>query len=136
MLGHTCTVFHTIDGSRHEIEGLYLDTILNENREENFGGIRKERWLAWMEFLNELKDICLATPEDAIFAQEHPANRRQQQNKNSPLAARGSNLSNLPDASQAIDIDLLKPMIDFLNDWLSDMKDNEKGYNYYCPKNR
>mmetsp|Transcript_14970 Transcript_14970/g.22515 ORF Transcript_14970/g.22515 Transcript_14970/m.22515 type:complete len:1308 (-) Transcript_14970:8-3931(-) len=56
LLGRTCTAFHTC-GGRHNIRGLYVDTILNEKRykgEEN----RKKLWFAWMRFLTELINVC------------------------------------------------------------------------------
>ena len=57
LLGKTCTVFCTCAG-RHSLQGLYVDTILNEKRlkgEEN----RKALWLAWMTFLSSMVQLCL-----------------------------------------------------------------------------
>lgn len=56
LLGRSCTAFSTCT-SRHNIRGLYVDTILNEKRfpgEEN----RRNMWFAWQKFLSSLVDIC------------------------------------------------------------------------------
>jgi hypothetical protein len=64
LLGRSCTLFSTCT-SRHNIRGLYVDTILNEKRfpgEEN----RRNMWFAWQKFLASVVDICesRATKED------------------------------------------------------------------------
>lgn len=57
LIGRTSTVFHTA-GSRHEIEGLYLDTILNERRLKGEAG-RKHLWIQWMIFITKVAKICI-----------------------------------------------------------------------------
>jgi hypothetical protein len=56
LIGRTSTIFNTIRG-RHEIEGLYVDAILNERR-VNMDDERKYHWIAWMKFLHRLIEIC------------------------------------------------------------------------------
>jgi hypothetical protein len=66
LLGRTCTVFHTV-GSRHSMQGLYLDTILNERRIKGEAN-RRNCWIAWMRFLNALIDVSLLMKEEAAAA--------------------------------------------------------------------
>lgn len=62
LLGRTCTVFHTV-GSRHDIQGLYVDAILNEKRIKGENG-RRALWVAWMSFLTSLVDVCYLIEEE------------------------------------------------------------------------
>ena len=55
LIGRTTTVFHTI-GGRHNISGLYLDTILNEKRGKGEAN-RRHLWLSWIEFVTILGRI-------------------------------------------------------------------------------
>ena len=54
LIGRTATAFHTI-GSRHSIQGLYMDTIINELR-RGFDK-RQDQWVAWIEFILTLTEI-------------------------------------------------------------------------------
>jgi hypothetical protein len=71
LLGRTCTVFHTV-GSRHTIQGLYLDAVLNERRISGEAN-RRQCWLAWMKFLNALVDVSLLMKEEAEAAAKRSA---------------------------------------------------------------
>jgi hypothetical protein len=55
LLGRTATVFHTI-GGRHDLSGMYLDTILNEKRGKGEAN-RRHLWLSWIEFVTILGRI-------------------------------------------------------------------------------
>jgi hypothetical protein len=56
-------MFHTV-GSRHSIQGFYMDAILNERRIK--GEIsRRNCWIAWMKFLHALVDVSLLMKEEA-----------------------------------------------------------------------
>jgi hypothetical protein len=68
LLGRTCTVFHTV-GSRHCMQGLYLDAILNERRIKGEAN-RRNCWIAWMKFLNAMIDVSLLMKEEAAAAEE------------------------------------------------------------------
>jgi hypothetical protein len=68
LLGRTCTAFHTI-GSRHSMQGLYVDCVLNERRIKGEAN-RRNCWLAWMKFLNALVDVALLMKEEAIITPE------------------------------------------------------------------
>jgi hypothetical protein len=68
LLGRTCTVLHTV-GSRHCMQGLYLDAILNERRIKGEAN-RRNCWIAWMRFLSALIDVSLLMKEEAA-AVEH-----------------------------------------------------------------
>jgi hypothetical protein len=52
VIGRTATVLHTI-GSRHNIKGLYHDTIINEFRGKNEDK-RTQMWCAWVQFIEVL----------------------------------------------------------------------------------
>lgn len=57
MLGRTCTMFQTC-GGRHTVQGLYVDTILNERRLK--GEMNRRRiWLSWMLFVTRLIRLCV-----------------------------------------------------------------------------
>lgn len=62
FIGRACTVFQTI-GGRHDMYGLYLDTILNEKRIKGEAQ-RKHLWHAWMRFLEGVVDICQKSKHD------------------------------------------------------------------------
>lgn len=55
LIGRTATVFHTV-GGRHNMHGMYLDTILNEKRGKGETN-RKHLWYCWMEFVTLLARI-------------------------------------------------------------------------------
>ena len=55
LIGRTATVFHTV-GGRHNLQGLYLDTIVNEKRLKGEAN-RKHLWLAWLEFITLIARI-------------------------------------------------------------------------------
>jgi hypothetical protein len=55
LLGRSATVFHTI-GGRHDLSGMYLDTILNEKRGKGEAN-RRHLWLSWIEFITILGRI-------------------------------------------------------------------------------
>jgi hypothetical protein len=69
LLGRTCTVLHTA-GSRHCMQGLYLDAILNERRIKGEAN-RRNCWIAWMKFLNALVDVSLLMKEEAAATEQH-----------------------------------------------------------------
>jgi hypothetical protein len=56
LLGRTCTMLHTC-GGRHNIQGLYVDTIMNERRLKGERH-RKNIWLGWMAFLSDIAGLC------------------------------------------------------------------------------
>lgn len=56
FIGRACTVFQTV-GGRHDMNGLYLDTIMNEKRIKGEAQ-RKHLWYSWMNFLVAMVDIC------------------------------------------------------------------------------
>ena len=55
MLGRTATLFHTV-GSRHRLNGLYLDVTMNERRLKG-EATRKNIYYEWMGFLTTLIKI-------------------------------------------------------------------------------
>jgi hypothetical protein len=55
LLGRTCTILRTV-GGRHSIQGLYVDTILNEKRGKG-ETVRFHLWLAWLEFITRVVDV-------------------------------------------------------------------------------
>jgi hypothetical protein len=68
LLGRTATVFHTI-GGRHNIQGCYVDAILNELRGEKKASQLEEKkrvhiWTAWMIFLTDLANLDRLTLEN------------------------------------------------------------------------
>jgi nitrate reductase NapE component len=63
LLGRACTMFHTV-GSRHSIQGFYMDAILNERRIKGEVS-RRNCWIAWMKFLHALVDVSLLMKEEA-----------------------------------------------------------------------
>jgi hypothetical protein len=63
LLGRTCTMFHTV-GSRHSIQGFYMDAILNERRIKGEVS-RRNCWIAWVKFLHALVDVSLLMKEEA-----------------------------------------------------------------------
>ena len=62
MLGRTCTVLHTV-GSRHSLQGFYMDTVLNERRIKGEAN-RRNLWISWMKFLNCLVEVCKSMKEE------------------------------------------------------------------------
>lgn len=52
LVGRTLCIFHTV-GSRHNIKGLYVDTIVNEFRGKNQDK-RTQMWCAWIQFVEVL----------------------------------------------------------------------------------
>lgn len=55
LIGRTATVFHTV-GGRHNLQGLYFDTIVNEKRLKGEAN-RKHLWLSWLEFITLIARI-------------------------------------------------------------------------------
>mmetsp|Transcript_3692 Transcript_3692/g.5713 ORF Transcript_3692/g.5713 Transcript_3692/m.5713 type:complete len:1372 (+) Transcript_3692:182-4297(+) len=62
LIGRSVTIFHTV-GGRHNMQGMYLDTILNEKRGKGEAN-RRYLWYAWMEFLTLLARIGAEDPDD------------------------------------------------------------------------
>jgi hypothetical protein len=58
FIGRTNTIFFTC-GGRHEIEGMYVDSILNEKRLKGENN-RINQWVAWMQFLTTLVEVWYA----------------------------------------------------------------------------
>lgn len=65
LIGRTATVFHTV-GGRHNMHGMYLDTILNEKRGKGETN-RKHLWESWMEFVTLLARIGSEDYQDDGF---------------------------------------------------------------------
>lgn len=57
FIGRTSTIFHTCGTSRHKLEGLYFDAILNERRLKGENN-RIFLWESWMKFLETLVALC------------------------------------------------------------------------------
>lgn len=82
LIGRTATAFHTV-GSRHNINGLYVDTIVNE-----FRGKGEEKrlfmWCSWMSFLEVLASIKTKemawpnVPEEAYYGQNTNADDNEE----------------------------------------------------------
>ena len=51
LVGRTATALHTV-ASRHDIQGIYVDTIINEKAEKK--GSRLRMWVAWIRFITLL----------------------------------------------------------------------------------
>jgi hypothetical protein len=68
LIGRTATAFHTV-GSRHNMHGLYIDTILNEKRGKGEAN-RRHLWLCWLEFLTLLGRIGAGDPDESDGANE------------------------------------------------------------------
>jgi hypothetical protein len=67
FIGRTNTIFFTC-GGRHEIEGMYVDSILNEKRLKGENN-RINQWVAWMQFLTTLVEVWYAhTTATTAFA--------------------------------------------------------------------
>lgn len=85
LLGRTATVFHTI-GGRHDVEGCYIDAILNELRGENTGNQSMEKkrariWAGWILFLVELANLDRSTLENNNVYEVYDANNESDATK-------------------------------------------------------
>ena len=114
LIGRTATVFHTV-GGRHNLQGLYFDTIVNEKRLKGEAN-RKHLWLSWLEFITliarigsegELEEIR-ETEDDGFIYEPNPeenAGRKSltRQNTNTSTAgrARAGTINQVPENLRA-----------------------------------
>jgi hypothetical protein len=87
LLGRTCTMLKTC-GGRHSLQGLYIDSILNERRLK--GELhRRFLWLSWMLFVTRLIRLCVKVRqrEGATITAEYEI---QRESTNTDITSNGT----------------------------------------------
>jgi hypothetical protein len=108
LLGRALTVFHTVANKEHKIQGLYVDTIINEERR---GKVMEIRNIVWKAFNYFLLEVVLITSE---------------------LTPENLNFRTKSNGVPAVEVPFtcMEKLIQFLEIWLEKVVANELTYNY------